>query len=70
MRPPRIQITMGEAFHAALVAFAAEQECSPASVVLRATKAYLSQHHRWSQKTRARPFPHVRKGIHLEGQTS
>lgn len=57
---------MSRAFYDALQEFSVEQECSAASLVLRATKAYLSQHRRWSQKTAARPFPHVRKGIHSE----
>lgn len=60
-RSRRVQVTMSDEFHAALVAFAVEQECSSASLLLRAAKAYLSQHRRWSQKTQARPVPHVRK---------
>jgi len=51
VRLPRVQVSMGRDFYAALTRFATEQECSPASLILRATKAYLSQHKRWASSS-------------------
>jgi hypothetical protein len=67
MSNPRVQVRMDQAFFEALSAFAEEQECSVAIIMLRATKAYLSQHHRWQCKTSARANAHVRKGTKEEG---
>ena len=50
----RINVTMGDDFYAALCAYAAEQECSPASLCLRGAKAVLSKAHRWRSGTRGR----------------
>jgi hypothetical protein len=58
----RIDVRVSPEFHAAICALAAEQECSPASLVLRAAKAYLSKCHRWETGTRGRPFARRRIG--------
>ena len=66
MGNPRVEVRMSQEFYDALSAFAAEQECSPASVMLRATKALLSKSHKWKCGTRGRPLARTRKGIQEE----
>jgi hypothetical protein len=59
-RNPKVNVTMDPAFHAALLAFAKEQDRTPANVLLHAGKALLSKYHAWSTGTRGRPFARVR----------
>lgn len=56
MRNPRVTVTMGADFYRALCDYAAEQECTPAEVLLRGGKAILSRCHRWESGTRGRPL--------------
>ena len=46
----RIPVRMDDAFYAALLAFAVDQDRSMANVMLHATRAYLSQHKAWSNR--------------------
>ena len=64
----RVDVTMSDDFYAALTAFADEQECSRASVLLRGAKAILSKSHKWKSGTRGRPFARTRTQAESGGQ--
>ena len=67
MTNPRVQVRMSEPFYAALLAFAAEQDRTPANVLLHAAKGYLSRYHAQGEKTQRRPVARTRTAIESGG---
>ena len=65
----RVQVSFGSDpdLYAALVAYAAETQRTPANLCKHAIAALLSRQHRWATKTRGRPLARERKGTHVEG---
>lgn len=59
----KVSFTDSPDLHAALLAYAAETQRSPANLCKHAVAALLSRQHRWTSGTRGRPLARERKGI-------